>query len=269
VTRHPSRVIVLHHDAHSTLPNAPIAASVGVLMAGPRDARFGIEHIAVRSVCCEDSLPSIVRALTLGDVPTSVWWTEDLSDIGPLGSLLGMARQLIYDSRGWTDVKRGVQALQPFVSPAFGPHLMDINWRRLTQMRHALMHAIQASQPQGSRLAVQVRHRPGEASLAWLLAGWLIARLPAAVAETVVAESAALDDVVTVSIDHGASGSHDIVVTLSDREVSVEERAGPGFTLPVVVEGEADAVVAELASLTDDVCLRDAISALARHFSAP
>ena len=48
VTRHPSRVIVLHHDVTASHPNAPLAATVGVLTVGPAHARYGIEQIAIQ-----------------------------------------------------------------------------------------------------------------------------------------------------------------------------------------------------------------------------
>src|SRR2546423_374179 len=78
---------------------ARLAAHVGVLAFGPPDARYGVERIVIRSACSDAALPSIVRRLMLGDVPTSVWWTDDLSGTRPLGPLVTMGRQLLYDSR--------------------------------------------------------------------------------------------------------------------------------------------------------------------------
>ena len=98
--RHPSRIIVLHHDHQQTTPGAPFAASVGVLTFGPAQSRYGVEQIAVRPLCGEASLPSIVRRLALGGLPTSVWWTDDFSDDRPLDALATMGRQLVCTTAG-------------------------------------------------------------------------------------------------------------------------------------------------------------------------
>src|SRR5579872_6758709 len=97
--RHPSRVIVLYHDPDETRRCPPVEAGVSVLTFGTAAMRFGVEQIAVRSACAEVSLPSIVRRLTRGGVPTSVWWTDDLSRTRPIEALVAMGRQLVYDSR--------------------------------------------------------------------------------------------------------------------------------------------------------------------------
>ena len=49
-----------------------------------------------------------MRRLVLGDLPTSVWWTEDLSQTPPLTELATMGRQFVYDSRQWRDVRAGI-----------------------------------------------------------------------------------------------------------------------------------------------------------------
>src|SRR6266850_913119 len=130
--RHPSRLIVLEHSYDQAAPGAPFAAGVGIVTFGPPQARYGVEQIVVRSACAEQSLPSIVRRLVRGDVPTSVWWTDDLSDRPPLDGIVAMARQFVYDSRRWRDVRRGVLALATLHRRL---DLADVNWRRLTPLR--------------------------------------------------------------------------------------------------------------------------------------
>ena len=76
---HPSRVVLLVHARSDAECRTPLAAAVGILTFGPAEARHAVEQIAVRSQGPERSLPSIVRRLVLGDLPTSVWWTEDLA----------------------------------------------------------------------------------------------------------------------------------------------------------------------------------------------
>src|SRR6185295_5295199 len=172
---HPARVILLYHDPDvpgDAASGAPIAAHVGVLTFGPPDARYGVERIVILSACGEAALPSLVRRLMLGELPTSVWWTEDLSDTRPLAPLVTMGRQLLYDSRRWRDVRRGVLALAPLLEDPLGPDLADLNWRRLLPVRQALAHAVGSSgtSTRQSLTSVHVRHRRGEDALAWLLA---------------------------------------------------------------------------------------------------
>ena len=284
-SHHPARVILLHHDPDTTGAQRPLAARVGVLILGPPGARYGVEQIVIRSACSEAALPSIVRRLMLGDVPTAVWWTEDFSGTRPLTPLVTMGRQLIYDSRRWSDVRLAVRALTPLlddhVKPAWPipasaarPDLADVNWRRLTPLRRALVHAIgsgdDAKHPvQGS---VRIRHRPGESALAWLLAGWLEKAWGPPAAGPIrlmpdptirVEEDPHLhDDMLIVSLG-------DLRLGLDDHRVSVEENAlGRTFAISVPHEDEAQAIAAELRVLTHDAVFHDTLVALARRFDA-
>ena len=269
--RHPSRVILLHHGGHEDL-RAPVGATIGILLFGPPSARVGVEQIAVRSACAEASLPSIVRRLSLGDVPTSIWWTEDLSRSTPLEALVTMGRQLVYDSRHWTDVRRGVLALGPVVGHPHAPDLADLNWRRVTPMRQALTQAL--APPVGpidvSTVRLRVRHRPGDAALAWLLTGWFCSRLdwpPDADMPATVEEYSDGSDVLSVSI--AVNDAPYVTAAMDDHRVLVtyQGRTAP-FSIAAPLEDEADAVAAELRNLTYDTALRDALVALARRFTS-
>src|SRR5207244_6741898 len=88
VAQHPSRVVLIQHDRAPQTASAPSAISVGVVTYGPPHARYGVEEIVVQSACAEQSLPSIIRRLLRGDVPTSVWWTDDLSRTPPLDAIV-------------------------------------------------------------------------------------------------------------------------------------------------------------------------------------
>jgi hypothetical protein len=271
---HPARVILLHHDPDPPGPDAPgknagVAAHVGVVTFGPPDGRYGVEHIVIRSACGEAALPSIVRSLTLGDVPTSVWWTEDLSGTRPLAALVTMGRQLLYDSRRWRDVRLGVLALAPLLADPFGPDLADVNWRRLFPVRQALVHAVESSDTakRHGLTAVQIHHRPDEAALAWLLAGWLHqagSRGPGPWDPqiTVVPDSDLDDDVLTASFEDG------LHLRLGTHSVSVDDPLGPApFSVAVPRESEGEAVAAELSVLTHDGSLHRALGALVERYS--
>jgi glucose-6-phosphate dehydrogenase assembly protein OpcA len=262
VEHHPSRLILLHHGGRPD-PGAPVAATISVLLFGGAETRFGVEKIAVRSTCAEASLPSIVRRLALGDVPTSIWWTEDLSRGTPLGSLITMGRQLLYDSRRWADLRHGFLALAPIAADPHGPDLADLNWRRLTPLRQALTHAIlplDALVP--AALPLRVRCVRSERALAWLLVGWFAGRLGwTGDAEWPVAieDQPDGDALLVVSLGDGA-----ITATMTAQQVLMEYRGREApFSMAVPHESDADAVAAELRSLTYDAGLRDALAALA------
>ena len=74
-------------------------------------------------------------------------------------------------------------------------------------------------------------------------------------------EQASGEDLLTVSLGEGA-----ITATMDAQRVLVEygSRVAP-FSIAVPHESEADAVAAELRSLTYDTGLRDALAALAAH----
>jgi len=260
VAQHPSRVIVIQHDPEQRTACAPSAVSVGVLTFGPPHARYGVEQVVVEASCAEKSLPSIVRRLLRGDVPTSLWWTEDLAEIPPLGGLVEMARQFIYDSRRWRDIRAGVNALSGLRAHI---DLADVNWRRLTPLRHAFIHACRASDiDQLQQAKVEIAHHPADSALAWLMIGWLSARLGwSASLWPRISESRA-DEMITIAV------GTDLMAALDEHRVRVTRAGGAApFTVNVPHESEADAVAAELRNLGHDVSLRDVLNALVARFS--
>lgn len=267
LARHPSRLIVLEHEHLERTSDAPFAAGVGIAVFGPEHARYGVEQIVARAACAEVALPSIVRRFIRGDLPTTVWWTEDLSQVPPFDALVTMGRQLLYDSRQWSDVAGGVRAIAPLVGDRYAD-LADLNWRRLTPVRRALAHARHAG---GLAIlshdaTVHVAHRPGESALAWLLAGTLMAGQKGPAAPWPRVDDSAPDDAVllmTIRRD-----SSETTVTLTAHSVVVDEGAGAPLVATVPVEHEADAVAAELRMLSQDADLGAAIRALDRHLNA-
>src|SRR5262245_25230254 len=175
IASHPSRTIVLEHD-RSGQPETFIGTDVSVSVFGQSTTPYGVEKIVVRCACTEGSLASIVRTLIRGQIPTSLWWTDDLSRLGPLAPLVAMSRQIVFDSRQWQHVADGIRALAPIVADD-RTDLADVNWQRLTPFRRALAHAASAISAESAALRVTIAHRTGDAALAWLLAGWLASRL--------------------------------------------------------------------------------------------
>ena len=262
--RHPSRLIVIEHKRGEETPSAPFAAGVAIVTFGPPHARYGIEQIVVRSACAEASLPSIVRRFVRGDLPTTVWWTEDMSDTPPLDAFIEIGRQLVYDSRAWQDVRRGVAVLAPLVKER-RIDLADLNWRRLTPVRQAMEPASGEglASPPGDATA-RIGYRRGEAALAWLTAGWLLSDRQHAVRALPVVEESALEDAtlsVTVRRESGET-----TVTLKDRSVAIMKGSSPLVLVGIPIENLVDAVAAELRTFAHDAGLHDAIAALVGAF---
>jgi hypothetical protein len=277
--RHPARIILLRHDPKASDPStadAEVAARVGVLTFGPPDARYGIEQIVVGSSCSEPALPSIVRALMLGDVPISVWWIDDMSAARPLTSLATMGRQLLFDSRQWGDVRKGFMALAPLLADPFAPDLADVNWRRLLPLRQALIHAMESCDEAHRRtlMRARLRYRSGEEALAWLFAGWIENAGSRGRGHDSKGEAGDLDP--SIVIEEGALPADDLLsVSFSDglslrlgaRSVTVIDPIGSApFAMPVPLESEADAVAAELRMLRRDESLRAALTTLIQRF---
>ena len=245
-----------------------MAAAVAVLRFGPPNARYAVEQISVRCACAEESLASIIRRLLRGDVPTSVWWAEDVSAISPIESLVSTARQLVYDSRRWRDVRGGVAALTPFIAAPRRLDLADLNWRRLAPLRQAVLHAATIKNLDALRDGrISVAHRPGDGALAWLVVGWLSARLGWSPSLRVpVREVRHGDDVLTLSVGEGDA---EFTATMNSHRVVAKHRSGAvPLSVPIRRERESDAIAAELRNLAHDMCLDDTLTALAARFSA-
>ncbi len=262
VARHPSRAIVIEHERGDHTVCAPMSAGVGVSIFGPPAARYGVESIVVRSACADASLPSIVRRFARGGVPTSVWWTEDLSAAPPLASLVSMARQLVYDSRAWHDVTAGVRAVTS-LDPHVTPDLADLNWRRLKPVRNLIVHAAAScGHTSVAPERVTIQHHPDDGALAMLLAAWLSARLGWAADEWPAMIPSADGEILTLTV---RDREFVLSAALDDRRAMVEATGRPPMVLAAAPEDTADAVAAELRTLQADVELRDALHAAARH----
>jgi len=216
----------------------------------------------------------------LGDLPTSVWWTEDLSQAPPLTALATIGRQLVYDSRQWRDVRAGIATVAGLLEHRHAPDLADLNWRRLAPLRQAVLRGLAAADEVPKRpdehglrdapgLRIQLDHAADEEAMAWLMIGWLTSRLerPPKRELTVTARvHTGADRRLTVSID--APDVDGMTVTMSEHQVEVTLASGHvPFLMAVPAEGPADAIAAELWTLGRDLGLDDAVRAAHTRFT--
>jgi len=164
----------------------------------------------------------------------------------------------VYDSRRWRDVARGVHVLQAWRHV----DLADVNWRRLAPVRRALVVAAAGHEEGWTPSAIRIAHCRGDHARAWLLAGWLASRLgwPSDAAPQI--EELPEDETV-LSVAVGA-GDNIVQLSCDGRRVLVAHPGGPPSTIGIPVEGDAEAVSAELHMLSRDISLHDALAALQR-----
>lgn len=268
VARHPSRAIVIEHDRGDSDPQkamTPVETDVGVSVFGPPPARYAIEWIVVRSACADVSLPSVARRFMRGDVPTSIWWTEDVSCVPLRTSLVATGRQLLYDSRRWRNVAAGIRAVAPLAATRH-IDLADLNWPRLAQLRLALVHASASVPSSIAASETEITYRPGEEPLAWLLAGWLAARLgwppkdwPA------LTEGRKAGDVLSLQMGADRDG---LTATLDDHRVRLEHSGAPPLVVAVPRPAEAEAIAAQLRATSMETALGDALTALSKRIAS-
>jgi glucose-6-phosphate dehydrogenase assembly protein OpcA len=186
----------------------------------------------------------------------------------PVEEIVFMGRQLVYDSRQWRDIRRGILALTPLVRRDDQIDLADLNWRRLAPLRRALQHAAASMDLEALRRGqVRITHRPGDGAIAWLTVGWLSAQLawPRDV-RVPVEEVRRSDDLLTVIV---GDGDHEMTAAMNSHQVRVQHRrAAAPFSMAVPHERDADAMAAELRNLSLDTCLDETLLALADRFNA-
>jgi glucose-6-phosphate dehydrogenase assembly protein OpcA len=262
--RHPARIILLIHEDDPRRARGPMGASVSILLFGADDARHAVEQITIRSVCAAESLPSIVRRLVLGDLPTSVWWTEDLSQLPPVAALVAMGRQFVYDSRQWRNVGAGLSTLTDLLGRPHPPDLVDVNWRALGPMRQALMHGFRGRGPEAGATPVRVRihHDPRDEAKAWLMVGWLASELGSTIAHRSLVSTVDQSDVAALSIAIEYGDGSSLSAEMDDVEVLVKDTSVDiPFSVRVPTESIAQAVSAELRGLGRDIAHAAAIRA--------
>jgi glucose-6-phosphate dehydrogenase assembly protein OpcA len=265
VARHPSRTIVVEHDRGEHPPGQPVGAQVGISVFGPPAAQYGVEWVVLRSACAEASLPSVVRRFARGDVPTSIWWTDDLPSARVLDPIVATGRQLVYDSRLWRNVDTGVRSLAPLLR-AGRVDLADLNWRRLAPLRLALVQP-GFNLPVTGATRTRILHRRNERALACLLSGWLASRLHWTGDQWPALVEADLEDEDALRLEL-AEGDRRLTVRLNGRRVEIAQQGTTPLVIATPGQVAAESIAVELRTLSTDRALREALTSLS-HRLAP
>jgi glucose-6-phosphate dehydrogenase assembly protein OpcA len=184
VRQHPARVLLLVADPE---PATALEASVSAFCypAG-RGARFCSEYVVLRAGGdAAQRLPSAVRPLIVGDLPTTLWWTPSDRSPAECGELFtqldAMADQVIYESRGWREPVDGIVATTRWAADApRGKAIADLAWRRLEAWRRLVACALDPGVVPGALARIRdvtVEHGPHALPKAWMFVAWLAGRL--------------------------------------------------------------------------------------------
>lgn len=187
---HPARVILLIGDPSVDSKEVKASISIRPLTVGRQDRTYGEQITVEAGGCMIDRLAFAVRAHTIGDLPTNLWWASSIPPAmaGTIPfDLSEEADQIMYDSIGWHDPARGVAATGRWLKQIekFGVGgnqrlVSDLNWRRLKYWRRLLVQSLAPASAPGvadSAQEIVVEHGPHAVVQAWLLASWLTLRL--------------------------------------------------------------------------------------------
>lgn len=184
VQTHPARVILLTGQGITSEPGIEVFVS-GHYCALNSGWQVCAEQIHV--IADPESgrrLPSVTRAQLVGDLPTTLWWASRQPP--PVAGKLffkfaDMSDQIIYDSIGWTNPARGMQAMSRWVAAESGGCVIyNLSWRRLKPWRSLVSQVLDpvvlpGALEQVSRITIE--HGPHALAMSSLLVGWLASRL--------------------------------------------------------------------------------------------
>jgi glucose-6-phosphate dehydrogenase assembly protein OpcA len=159
-----------------------IKATVSIYFArGEEGKELFSEHIALDvSDHAARRIPSIVRTLILGDLPTTLWWAADeMPNLNSPGfqDLSGIADHVVIDSGESAEPRESLRTLAAWMADErAGFVLSDIAWKRLEPWRLLLSQTLQPMLlPAALRLIRSLSLESGLHGRAgiWLLTGWL------------------------------------------------------------------------------------------------
>jgi len=281
--RHPSRVLLLVDDPD--LGAEPRAWVSALCRLGGGGRRVCSEQVSIRSG--PDGLrrlPSIVRPLLVGDLPTALWWAVPTAP--PLAGelfrdLSGMARRVLWDSRDWDDEAGGLRSTARWAGGADPRQgLADLAWVRLAPWRAAIGRALGTTA--ASTNSLRIVHGPHALPEALLLVGWLADRLgwrrasrgdvsrvsarwrlagPGGdVSVDVLRVPDGPSSVIEATFEQAVRGARVSVVRDSDERLRVEPPLPGGGILPGTSATPAEIVARELSDLDGDPMFRPALA---------
>jgi len=115
VARHPSRLIVIEHEADARVPARRFAAAVGIVVFVRRTRATVSRKSSCEAACAEASLHRSFAA-TSAAICRPASGGPRMSERPPLEAFVAIGRQLVYDSRAWRDVRAAIRALAPLVA---------------------------------------------------------------------------------------------------------------------------------------------------------
>src|SRR5207247_908088 len=124
----------------------------------------------------------------------------------------------------------------------------DLNWRRLNPLRRVLVDArgpLTSAAWHG--VEATITHARGEEAIAWLCSAWIRAET-GGTASTTIEQGGGSDAVLSISL----AG---VTATLTPKTVDIVSASTPPLSVGVRIETEAEAIAAELRSLSGDAAL--------------
>ena len=181
---HPARVLLLMGNGSPSegAIEARIAIYYTALDDGWQVCGDRIDVISTAEV--NDRLPSIVRSLLVGDLPTTLWWASQRPP--PMGGevffqLAELADQIIYDNVGWLNPAQGVAAMTRWVAAQENTQIVhNLAWRRFAGWRKLISQVLDPQTAPGALEGVhsiEIAHGPHALPMTWLLTGWLASQL--------------------------------------------------------------------------------------------
>lgn len=138
--RHPSRAILaIAHEGKEESLEAWVTARCHISQ-GKKNQQICCEQITVRYQG-EGTKPlsSVVLPLTLGDMPTNMWWQPHEVDPEMLAPFMDYVDRLIVDSACTDDSPSRLVKMQKLITELpRGVVLLDLNWRRLLCWRQSI-----------------------------------------------------------------------------------------------------------------------------------
>jgi glucose-6-phosphate dehydrogenase assembly protein OpcA len=178
---HACRAILIEADCNAKEDRVEAWISAHCHVSGAGSKQVCSEQISfLLKGGCTTLLPSIVFSHLDSDLPFYLWWQQEFRE--PMDpQLWTWVDRVIYDSRGWEDLRAQLRLLESAEKEANQRIVLcDLNWTRLDNVRFALAQFFDhpASHHHFDKInIVRIDFAPGFRSTGVLFAGWIAAQL--------------------------------------------------------------------------------------------